>query len=161
MVVFTDVMTPTKSPRRKRGAVEKEFHVKLQQANDDAQSLREQMQASREELKSANEELTTSKEEMQSMNEELQTVNTELQSKVDDLSWVNNDMANLLNSTEIATVFLDNGLHVRRFTDHATHLFKLIPTDIGRPLSDIVTILDYDLLQKDAMEVLKTLAFIE
>ena len=161
MVVFTDVMTPTKSPRRKRGAVEKEFHVKLQQANDDAQSLREQMQASREELKSANEELTTSKEEMQSMNVELQTVNTELQSKVDDLSWVNNDMANLLNSTEIATVFLDNGLHVRRFTDHATHLFKLIPTDIGRPLSDIVTILDYDLLQKDAMEVLKTLAFIE
>ena len=95
------------------------------------------------------------------MNEELQTVNTELQSKVDDLSWVNNDMENLLNSTGIATVFLDNGLHIRRFTNHATHLFKLIQSDVGRPLSDIVTDLDYKDLQKDAKEVLKTLVFIE
>jgi transcriptional regulator with PAS, ATPase and Fis domain len=112
-------------------------------------------------LQSANEELTTSKEEMQSLNEELQTDNAELQSKVEDLTWVNNDMENLLNSTEIATVFLDNDLQVRRFTDHATHLFKLIPSDVGRPLSDVVTNLDYTELQQDARQVLRTLAVIE
>jgi transcriptional regulator with PAS, ATPase and Fis domain len=112
-------------------------------------------------LQSANEELTTSKEEMQSLNEELQTDNAELQSKVEDLTWVNNDMENLLNSTEIATVFLDNDLQVWRFTDHATHLFKLIPSDVGRPLSDVVTNLDYTELQQDARQVLRTLAVIE
>jgi chemotaxis methyl-accepting protein methylase/PAS domain-containing protein len=175
MVVFTEVVTPTKLPRSKRGSAEKEIQAELQQAQDEIQSLREQMQSSQEELKSANEELqstneelqstneelTTSKEEMQSMNEELQTVNTELRSKVDDLSWVNNDMENLLDSTQIATIFLDNELHVRRFTNYATHLFKLIQSDVGRALSDIVTELDYVLLQEDSKEVLKTLIFIE
>ncbi|MFT7053308.1 MAG: chemotaxis methyl-accepting protein methylase [Psychromonas sp.] len=175
MVVFTEVVTPSKPRYRKPGAAEKERQAELQLAHDEIQSLREQMQSSQEELKSANEELqstneelqstneelTTSKEEMQSMNEELQTVNTELQSNVDDLSWVNNDMENLLNSTEIATIFLDNGLHVRRFTNHATQLFKLIEGDVGRPLFDIVTDLDYNDLQKDAQEVLKTLVFVE
>jgi two-component system CheB/CheR fusion protein len=119
------------------------------------------LQSTNEELQSTNEELTTSKEEMQSLNEELQTVNAELQSKVDDLSAVNNDMKNLLNSTDIATVFLDNALHVRRFTTHATRLFKLIPGDVGRPLSDIVTDLDYPELLADAEQVLSTLAFSE
>jgi len=175
MVVFTQVLTPTAQPDKKRGKAEENNQLELQHARDEIQATREQMQAAQEELRSSNEELqstneelqstneelTTSKEEMQSMNEELQTVNTELQSKVDDLSWVNNDMKNLLNSTEIATVFLDNGLRVRRFTNYATHLFKLIPNDVGRPLSDIVTELDYTSLQKDAREVLDTLAFIE
>jgi len=168
MVVFTDVATPIKLPHKKLSAAEDERQAELQQAHGETQSLREQMQASQEglksineELQSANEELTTSKEEMQSMNEELQTVNAELQSKVDDLSWINNDMKNLLNSTEIATIFLDNKLHVRRFTSHISHLFKLIPTDVGRPLSDVVTDLDYDELQQDAKEVLDTLKFIE
>ena len=95
------------------------------------------------------------------MNEELQTVNAELQSKVDDLAWVRNDMANLLNSTEIATVFLDGKLNLRRFTPNATRLFKLIPQDVGRPLSHIVTELDYEALKVDAEEVLRTLAFQE
>ena len=98
---------------------------------------------------------------MQSMNEELQTVNAELQSKVDDLSWVRNDMANLLNSTEIATVFLDEKLNLRRFTPNATSLFKLIPGDVGRPLSHIVTELDYAELKGHAEEVLRTLVFQE
>lgn len=106
-------------------------------------------------------ELTTSKEELQSLNEELQTVNAELQSKVDELTAVRNDMTNLLNSTEIATVFLDNQLNLRRFTMHATHLFKLIPGDIGRPLSDIVCELDYPQLKEDAQKVLRTLVFHE
>jgi chemotaxis protein methyltransferase CheR/two-component system CheB/CheR fusion protein len=175
MVTFTKVLTPTVQPSKKRGKAEENNQLELQHARDEIQATREQMQAAQEELRSSNEELqstneelqstneelTTSKEEMQSMNEELQTVNTELQSKVDDLSWVNNDMKNLLNSTEIATVFLDNGLRVRRFTNYATHLFKLIPGDVGRPLSDIVTELHYTSLQEDALEVLDTLIFIE
>jgi len=104
---------------------------------------------------------TTSKEELQSLNEELQTVNAELQSKVDDLTWVRNDMTNLLNSTEIATIFLDNEMKLRRFTTYATKLFKLIPGDVGRPLAHIVTDLDYPQLMEDAREVLRTLVYQE
>jgi PAS domain S-box-containing protein len=133
----------------------------MQSSQEELKSSNEELQSTNEELQSTNEELTTSKEEMQSLNEELQTVNAELQSKVEDLSWVNNDMENLLNSTEIATVFLDNALHVRRFTEFATHLFKLIPGDVGRPLSDVVSNLDYAALHDDAREVLRTLVFIE
>jgi chemotaxis methyl-accepting protein methylase len=175
MIVFTEVATPTKAAPVAGDVEGDDGQSELQYARDEIQAIREQMQASQEELRSANEELqstneelqstneelTTSKEEMQSMNEELQTVNTELQFKVDDLSWVNNDMKNLLNSTEIATIFLDDGLNVRRFTNYATHLFKLIPTDVGRPLSDIVTELDYSSLQDDARSVLDTLFFVE
>ena len=179
MLVITDVATPSevttetgkRSPRRAQR--ELELEKLLAQAQQEVQRLREEMQTSQEEVKSAseelqstneelqstNEELTTSKEEMQSLNEELQTVNVELQSKVDELSSANNDMKNLLNSTDIATIFLDNALHVRRFTTQATRLFKLIPGDIGRPLSDIVTNLNYPNLQIDAEEVLSTLAF--
>jgi two-component system CheB/CheR fusion protein len=119
------------------------------------------MQSTNEELQSTNEDLTTSKEEMQSLNEELQTVNVELQSKVDDLSLASNDMENLLNSTDIATVFLDNALHVRRFTRQATRIFRLKAGDVGRPLSDIVSDLAYPALAGDAGEVLRTLAFAE
>jgi chemotaxis methyl-accepting protein methylase len=175
MIVFTEVATPAKVALIKGHAEGVVSQSELQYARDEVQAIREQMQASQEELRSANEELqstneelqstneelTTSKEEMQSMNEELQTVNAELQFKVDDLSWVNNDMKNLLNSTEIATIFLDDGLNVRRFTNYATHLFKLIPSDVGRPLSDIVTELDYSSLQDDARSVLDTLLFVE
>ena len=175
MVVFTDVVTPAKAPRKKRGAAEQQALIELQQAQEEVQLLREKMQSSHEELKSineemqssneelqsTNEELTTSKEEMQSMNEELQTVNAELQSKVDDLSWVNNDMKHLLDSTEIATIFLDNQLNVRRFTVHISHIFKLISSDVGRPLSDIATNLDYIELEDDVKKVLKSLVFIE
>jgi sensor histidine kinase regulating citrate/malate metabolism len=98
---------------------------------------------------------------MQSLNEELQMVNAELQSKVDELSATSNDMKNLLNSTDIATVFLDDKLRVRRFTSQATAIFKLIPGDVGRPLTDIVHELDYPQLQDDAHEVLRTLVFSE
>ena len=87
----------------------------------------EELQSTNEELQSTNEELTTSKEEMQSMNEELQTLNTELQAKVDELLRASNDMKNLLDSTDIATLFLDNDLKVRRFTTQATKIIKLIP----------------------------------
>jgi two-component system CheB/CheR fusion protein len=95
------------------------------------------------------------------MNEELQTVNAEQQSKMDELSRLNDDMRNLLNSTEIVTVFLDNDLHVRRFTTGADKLFKLIPGDVGRPLSDITSGLLYPKMTEDAREVLRTLVFSE
>jgi len=88
-------------------------------------------------------------------------VNTELQSKVDEFLRVNNDMKNLLNSTDIATLFLDKELNIRRFTDQATNIFKLIKSDVGRPLTDLVSDLTYPGLADDALEVLRTLVYIE
>ena len=129
----------------------------LEAAHEEFKATSEEMQSTNEELQSTNEELETTKEELQSLNEELQTVNTELQRKVDALSEAHDDMTNLLNSTEIAAIFLDNDLHIKRFTPPATHVVNLIPTDIGRPLSDIVVNLEYNSLQDDAQEVLRTL----
>jgi chemotaxis methyl-accepting protein methylase/PAS domain-containing protein len=131
----------------------------MQTAQEELKTTNEELQSTNEELQSTNEELTTSKEEMQSMNEELQMVNHELQAKVDELSWASDDMKNLLNSTDIATVFLTNDLHVRRFTTQAVRLFKLIPGDVGRPLTDITNELDYPLLQEDSLQVLRTKVF--
>jgi len=133
----------------------------MQTSQEELKSTNEELQSSNEELQSTNEELTTSKEEMQSLNEELQTVNAELQSKVDDFSRVNNDMKNLLNSTDIATLFLDKELNIRRFTNEATKIFKLIKSDIGRPFTDQVSDLIYPELAADALEVLRTLILIQ
>ena len=177
LIVFKDVPTPPKrrSSKGVSGAEQSVLMQELQQTREALQvtheemqttveelkSSNEELQSTNEELQSTNEELTSSKEELQSLNEELQTVNAELQSKVEDMTWVRNDMTNLLNSTEIATVFLDNEMQLRRFTPYATKLFKLIPGDVGRPLSDIVTDLDYSQLKEDAQEVLRTLVFKE
>ena len=175
MIVFTDVPLPPekKAPGRSRTASAGnarvlELEQELQQVREELATTREEMQSSQEELKSTNEELqstneelTTSREEMQSLNEELQTVNAEQHSKMDELARINNDMRNLLNSTEIVTVFLDNDLRVRRFTSGANKLFKLIPGDVGRPLSDIVSDLLYPGMIDEAREVLRTLAFSE
>jgi two-component system CheB/CheR fusion protein len=133
----------------------------VQTSQEELKSTNEELQSTNEELQSTNEELTTSKEEMQSLNEELQTVNSELQAKVDDYSRVNNDMKNLLNSTEIATLFLDKELNIRRYTIQATKIFKLIKSDIGRPFTDQVSDLIYPGLVDDALEVLRTLIFIQ
>ncbi len=133
----------------------------MQTSQEELKSTNEELQSTNEELQSTNEELTTSKEEMQSMNEELQTVNAELQSKVDEFSKVNNDMKNLLNSTDIATLFLDKNLNIRRFTNEATKIFKLIKGDVGRPFTDLVTDLIYPDLEADAIEVLRSLTLIE
>ena len=182
MVVFTDVVThvSTKITNSSQQATTKDVRLtamahELQQAHEDLQATRDEMQTSQEELKSTNEELqsmneelqstneelTTSKEEMQSMNEELQTVNHELRAKVDELSRTSDDMKNLLNSTDIATLFLDDKLLVRRFTTQATGIIKLIPGDVGRPITDIVTTLKYPSLADDTREVLKKKAFVE
>ena len=179
LIVFTDVPARARRKRREvRGGPPgdcRELEQRLRQAEDDLQTTREEMQSSHEELKSTNEELqsaneelqstneelTTSKEEMQSLNEELQTVNTELESRVADLSHVNNDMKNLLNSTNVATVFLDDRLNLRWYTAAMTRLVNLLPGDVGRPVTDIASNLIYPDLAGDVREVLRTLAVSE
>jgi two-component system CheB/CheR fusion protein len=116
------------------------------------------MQSTNEELQSTNEELTTSKEEVQSMNEELQTVNHELQAKLDELALASSDMNNLLNSTSIATLFLDRNLLVRRFTTQTAKVINLIPGDVGRPITDIASALNFSEMADDVHSVLRTLA---
>lgn len=180
MIIFTDVATPPKQKRVSRSKsgssgraieLEQELHrcreelrstrEEMQASQEELKSFNEEMQSTNEELQSTNEELTTSREEMQSLNEELQTVNAEQQSKMDELARINDDMRNLLNSTEIITIFLDNDLHVRRFTPGANKIFKLIPGDVGRPLSDIANDLIYPEMSEQAKEVQRTLAFSE
>ena len=114
-----------------------------------------------EELRSASEELETSREELQSINEELGTVNVELKSKVDELGRANADLQNLMASTSIATVFLDRELRIKRYTPPAITLFNLIPTDAGRPLSDLNSRLEFGSVVADATRVLHELTPIE
>ena len=182
MIVFTDVPAPVvvktagqrlKTPVRSARLAELEqellqvrsearsTHEEMQTSQEEFRSTNEELQSTNEELQSTNEELTTSKEEMQSLNEELQTLNTELQAKVDELSRASNDMKNLLDSTDIATLFLDKDLNVRRFTPRATNIIKLIPGDAGRPITDLSTDLRYPELADDTREVLQKLAPVE
>jgi two-component system CheB/CheR fusion protein len=182
LIVFSPTIAPAETSIRGRSkkaragrAPQRELERQLLRAREDVQAGREEMQSSQEELKSmneelqstneelqsTNEELTTSKEEMQSLNEELQTVNTELQTKLDELSGANSDMKNLLNSTDIATVFLDNDLRLRRFTLQAKTIVKFIPSDVGRPFTDLASDLIYPALVTDAYDVLRTLVFSE
>ena len=106
-------------------------------------------------------ELTTSKEEMQSMNEEWQTVNHELQARLDELSRAGDDMKNLLNGNDIATLFLDEQLKVRRFTTQTTRIIELIPGDAGRPVTDLATEMDCPERATDTNDVLRSLVFHE
>ena len=130
----------------------------LETSNEELKSSNEEMQSVNEELQSTNEELETSKEELQSVNEELATVNNELQTKVADLTRANNDMNNLLAGTGIATVFTDCQLRILRFTPAATQIINLILSDLGRPVSHIVSnLVGYDRLVADAQAVLDTL----
>jgi two-component system CheB/CheR fusion protein len=133
----------------------------LQSSNEELQSANEELQSSNEELQSANEELETSKEELQSVNEELQTVNAELKARVDELSRANSDIANLLEVTQIATVFLDQDLTIKSFTPAAKDIFYLVETDSGRPFTHIRSRLALDSLSEDAERVLRTLVPVE
>jgi two-component system CheB/CheR fusion protein len=181
IVVFRDV-APAPARRGRRKSQSPEQAPELQQHLDEIQSLREQnhttreelqstneellstneeLQSTNEELQSTNEELSTSKEEMQSMNEELQTINTELQTKLDDLALAQSDLSNILNSVDIAILFLDQGLNVRRYTDRAAKIINLRESDVGRPLSDLTTMLEYPAMHDDAAETLRTLATCE
>jgi chemotaxis methyl-accepting protein methylase len=178
IIVFDEVILPATVVKKGRPTIEprlEELRRELEESREDARLNRESMQTTQEELRSANEEmqstneelqstneeLMTSKEEMQSLNEELQTVNAELQSKVDELSRTSSDMKNLLDSTDIATVFLDSDLNVRRFTERATAVIKLIPGDLGRPITDLSSRLHYPELENDVREVLRKLQISE
>jgi two-component system CheB/CheR fusion protein len=133
----------------------------LETSNEELKSTNEELQSTNEELQSTNEELETSKEELQSLNEELITVNAELQGRIDDLSATNDDMKNFLDSTNIATIFLDSNFCLRRFTPKATEVINLIQTDVGRPINHIVSNLKYENLVRDAEKVLHTIVFKE
>ncbi|MFL6733974.1 MAG: CheR family methyltransferase [Sphingomicrobium sp.] len=130
----------------------------LESTNEELKSSNEEYQSINEELQSANEELETSKEELQSVNEELQTVNSELAHRVGELARTNSDIKNLLEATEIATVFLDNDLRVRSFTPAATEVFHLLDTDVGRPIGHVASRVTYTELEDDVRQVLKSLA---
>jgi two-component system, chemotaxis family, CheB/CheR fusion protein len=133
----------------------------LETANEEMKSAAEEYQSVNEELQSTNEELETSKEEMQSINEELQTVNAELQSKNALLTHLNSDLKNLLDSTQIATIFLDDQLRIKSFTPGMVEVFSLREGDRGRPLTEIVSLLAYEDLRRDVAKVLRDLTTIE
>ncbi len=133
----------------------------LQASSEELQSSNEEYLSVNEELQSTNEELETSKEELQSLNEELQTINAELNHRNEGLVRAHSDLANLFDSTSIATLFLDNNLHIRRFTPRLLEIFKVRDGDEGRPITDIVTHLTRDWLGKDVHQVLTNLVSIE
>lgn len=172
MVIFEDV-TPADRPavagagapisdqERRVLTLERELCTKgeyLRTIIEQLETTNEELKSTNEELQSSNEELETSKEELQSVNEELVTVNTELQKKIEELSRANNDMNNLMAGTNIGTLFLDHQLRIQRFTPATARVINLIQTDIGRPVSDIVSrFKGYGRLVPDAREVLDTL----
>ncbi|MBE0489316.1 MAG: PAS domain-containing protein [Halomonas sp.] len=178
MIVFRDIAPAHADSAGKNTSKtdsKQSLATELQQYQDEIQTLKEEnrasqqelqaaneeLQSTNEELQSTNEELTTSKEEMQSMNEELQTINAEMQTKLDDLALAQSDMKNLLNSIEIAILFLDQNLHVRRYTERASKIINIRESDVGRPLSDLTSSLLYPELNDDALVTLNTLEFSE
>lgn len=133
----------------------------MQSTQEDLTSINEEYQSANEELQSTNEELTTSKEELQSMNEEILTVNAELKAKVEVLTQNQDDMRNLIQSTRMPIIFLDKDLRVRRFTEEAKEIIRLIENDVGRPITDFKVNLRDESFAKDLQEVLDTLQFKE
>ncbi|MEX1032229.1 MAG: CheR family methyltransferase, partial [Cellvibrionaceae bacterium] len=133
----------------------------LETSNEELKASNEEIMSMNEELQSSNEELETSREELQSLNEELNTVNNQLEENVRELESVNNDLSNLLSSTDIATIFLDAHLRIRRFTPATHSIIRLIDSDIGRPLADLAMNFADKYLIEDAKSVLETLRPIE
>ncbi|WP_298841829.1 CheR family methyltransferase, partial [uncultured Clostridium sp.] len=182
MIIFTDVATPDvcektstngqiPASNKREAELEQELlqarqmwqatSAEMQISQEESKSSNEELQSCNEELQSTNEELTTTKEEVQSSNEELKTINFELQDKLDGLSLVTSDMKNLMDSTKIATLFLDNELLVKRFTSQMTVVSRLIPSDVGRPVTDIASDLIYPELAEDVKQVQRTLVEVE
>ena len=168
MVVFSVVRPPERQGEPGRDDRAAELERDLFEANDELHLLREGMQASQEELRASNEELqstieelTTSREEMQSLNEELQTVNSELQAKIDELMAIGDDVKDLLDNTDIAMLFLDGSLRVKRFTRRAAALSKLIPADVGRVVTDISSELLYPEFVDDSKRALRDLTAVD
>jgi two-component system CheB/CheR fusion protein len=121
---------------------------------EELKASNEELQSMNEEMRSATEELETGKEELQSVNEEIQTINSELKNKLDELAVTNSDLRNLITSTDLATIFIDRDLNIKFFTPRAQDIFSLIPSDVGRALSDITHKLDYADLMQDVGRVL-------
>ncbi len=181
LIVFEDseeTQSIEKEPReatRADNATIRELEAELEQTKrwlqttiDEFETSKEEMKASNEELQSTNEELRstaeeleTSKEELQSMNEELITLNQENKNKVEELSQLTGDLQNLLVATDIATLFLDRDLRVKRFTPPASELFNILASDSGRPLAHLTHKLGYTGLLDDTTSVLRTLVPIE
>jgi two-component system CheB/CheR fusion protein len=180
MVLFEETTAPSKTKKKspkpaasKRGgrsveALEQELQYtrenlqttieELETSNEELKSTNEELQSTNEELQSTNEELETSKEELQSLNEESATVNAELQGRIDELSSIHDDMKNLLDSTDIATLFLDIDLRIRRFTPKATDIIPVTATDVGRPVAHLASsLIDTD-IATSAAQVLRDLA---
>ncbi len=130
-------------------------------AIEDLNVSNEEQKSINEELMATTEELETSKEEQQSMNEELLTVNQELKHKVEEVRHVNSDLQNLMNATQIATLFLDRKLQIMRFTPMVTEVFNIIPADIGRQMSHVTNLLDYKDLSVDAEKVYREAIMLE
>lgn len=133
----------------------------LQISQEEMKLTNEELLSTNEELLSTNDQLNSSMQNMQSLNEELHVLNFELQSNVNDFVLVNDDLKNLLNSTGIATLFLDKALNVRKFTDKVTDIYKLRKTDIGRPFIELVSDLQYPEIEIHARQVLQNHTFIE
>ncbi len=175
LITFEDYRVSAARSRRRGAAGQVEVHQledelkvtreelqstieQLEASNDQLKASNEEVTAANEELQSANEEMETSKEELQSLNEELNTINARLHEKVEELESTNNDIVNLLSSTNIATVFLDKELRVRRYTPASTNLFSLIPSDAGRPIGDVLLRFSDEALLDDARRVLAHLS---
>ena len=172
MILFEEVAPPTSTQVGDSSAFDasseeviRYLESELRSAQEHAQAAFEELETSNEELQSANEEyqstneeLETAKEELQSFNEELETVNSELNRKVAEVDHANSDLQNLLNSTQIATLFLDSNLRVRSFTPAAVRMFRLIESDIGRTITDFAAQFAAEGLIEDIKEVLRTLA---
>lgn len=129
----------------------------LQATIEELKSSNEEMQSINEELQSVNEELETSQEELKAVNEELLTINAELEEKVEEVTWANDDLSNTLNALQTGIILLDSDFNIRRFNPAATQVFKLIPGDVGRSITHIVSEFDYPTLFEDTERVFNTL----
>ncbi|WP_375434336.1 chemotaxis protein CheB [uncultured Hymenobacter sp.] len=182
LVVFEDVATARRVRRAPPGpadssqdspivALEKELQYtrhrlqttieEMESSLEELKSTNEELQSTNEELQSTNEEAMTNREEMQSMNEELMTLNTQYLHKTEELGHAANDMKNLLDATEIAIIFLDNDMSIKRFTPPVTRIIPLLPTDVGRPVTHFANNLRYEQLTADVAQVLDRLVSVE
>jgi two-component system CheB/CheR fusion protein len=133
----------------------------MESSVEELKSTNEELQSANEELQSTNEEAMTNKEEMQSLNEELMTLNMQYLSKTEELSQAANDMKNLLDATEIATIFLDNDMVIKRFTPPVHRIVSLLPADVGRPITHFANTLRHETLAQDVQHVLDRLVTVE
>ncbi|MFC7669801.1 PAS domain-containing protein [Hymenobacter humi] len=133
----------------------------MESSVEELKSTNEELQSANEELQSTNEEAMTNKEEMQSLNEELMTLNMQYLSKTEELSLAANDMKNLLDATDIATIFLDNDMVIKRFTPPVHRIISLVPNDVGRPITHFASTLQYENLAQDVRQVLDRLVTVE